>query len=79
MELLTTLTIFGDMVMRLQTDIKNNRTIFTDLNGHTLQEHRYKDKLFTQVAHHQICSSVMFKRRPIFPKVRYHHATLSVI
>ena len=49
MELLTTLNRFGDMVMRFETDIKNNRTLFTDLNGHTLQEHRYKDKLFTQV------------------------------
>lgn len=38
----------GDLSIRLKTDIKSGDTIFTDLNGHTIQQHKYKSKLHTQ-------------------------------
>ncbi|XP_063674233.1 alpha-mannosidase 2x-like [Bolinopsis microptera] len=34
--------------MRFKTDIKSGGSLFTDLNGHTIQQHKYKDKLKIQ-------------------------------
>ncbi|KAL5259635.1 hypothetical protein ACHWQZ_G009923 [Mnemiopsis leidyi] len=38
----------GDLAIRFKTDIASGDSIFTDLNGHTIQQHKYKSKLHTQ-------------------------------
>ena len=49
MEILTDLKEIGDLSMRFKTDIKSGGSLFTDLNGHTIQQHKYKEKLKLQV------------------------------
>jgi len=39
---------YGDLAIRFKTDIKSGDSIFTDLNGHTIQQHKFKKKHHTQ-------------------------------
>ena len=48
LEILTNLQEDGDLALRFKTDIVNQDSLFTDNNGHTIQQHRYKEKLHTQ-------------------------------
>lgn len=48
LEILSDMRDYGDLSLRLKTDINNGDSIYTDLNGHTVQQHRYKAKLTTQ-------------------------------
>ena len=38
----------GDVTIRFKTDIKSGDSLFTDLNGHTIQHRKFKEKLHTQ-------------------------------
>ena len=38
----------GDLAIRFKTDIESGDSIFTDLNGHSVQQHKFKSKLHTQ-------------------------------
>lgn len=49
LEMLSELKNSGDLVIRFQTDIQSGDSLFTDLNGHTIQHHKFKAKLKTQV------------------------------
>ncbi|KAL5257794.1 hypothetical protein ACHWQZ_G012658 [Mnemiopsis leidyi] len=48
LEILTDLRLIGDLSMRFKTDISSGGSLFTDLNGHTIQQHKYKEKLKIQ-------------------------------
>ena len=48
LEILSNLQENGDMVLRFKTDISNGDSLFTDNNGHTIQHHKYKEKLRIQ-------------------------------
>ena len=47
-QLVSDLKDSGDLGIRFKTDIKSGDSIYTDLNGHTIQQHRFKKKLLTQ-------------------------------
>lgn len=49
LDILTDLQQFGDLSLRFKTDINSRDSLFTDLNGHTIQQHKYKEKLHIQV------------------------------
>ena len=48
LKIMSNLRDSGDLSVRLKTDVKSGDSIFTDLNGHTIQQHKYKSKLHTQ-------------------------------
>ena len=45
---MTDLKDYGDLAIRLKTDVKNGDSVFTDLNGHTIQHRKFKKKLPAQ-------------------------------
>ena len=49
MEMVTNLRTEGNLVVRFNTGIKSGDSVFTDLSGHTVQQHRFKSKLTTGV------------------------------
>ena len=49
LEILSDLKDTGDLAIKFKTDLKSGDSIFTDLNGHTIQQHKFKEKLKTQV------------------------------
>ncbi|XP_063675367.1 alpha-mannosidase 2x-like [Bolinopsis microptera] len=48
LKMMSDLKDYGDLAIRFKTDIKSGDSIFTDLNGHTIQQHKFKRKLLTQ-------------------------------